>query len=301
MRDSRGGRSIRFAAVPSRFSRRSVLLAGAGLTVAAACGGDKNSGVTVDPDDIKPSEPGDASLVVASYLHAAAPNQRVALAMVRADGPERLSEALPVTLSGPGGARTVTPTLHTDGIDLPYLLFRHDFPTAGVYTASARYKGRPVQAAIQVQAPEQIKVPQAGQPFPSVPTPTTADGRGVNPICTRQPACGLHELSLDAALAEKRPLVVQFSTPALCQSQLCGPVLENMLAVKDSVGDKARFLHIEIYTDLTGKTLSPAVQAFKLEVEPFMFLVGADGVVQDRLDNAFDRVEARDAISRLVG
>lgn len=284
----------------SRLSRRSVLLAGAGLALASACGDDKKSGVTVDPDDIQPSGPGDASLVVASYLHAAAPNQRVTLAMVRADGPERLTEALPVTLSGPGGARQVMPTLHADGIDLPYLLFRHDFAAAGVYTASTRYKGRPVQAAIQVQAPEQVKVPQAGQPLPSVPTPTAADGRGVNPICTRQPACALHEVSLDAALAEKRPLVVLFSTPALCQSQLCGPVLENVLAVKESVGDKARFLHVEIYTDLTGKTLTPAVQAFKMEVEPFLFLVGADGVVRDRLDNAFDRAEAREAISQLV-
>jgi hypothetical protein len=160
--------------------------------------------------------------------------------------------------------------------------------------------GKTLTAPLQVVDPSAVQVPVPGRPMVRVATPTVADGRGVNPVCTRQPACPLHDVSLDAALDEHRPLAVLFSTPALCQSRLCGPVLDRLLEQRDAFGSKVRFLHVEIYTDLGGKTLVPAVEAYHLEGEPFLFLAGADGVVRERLDNAYDRGELRGALDRLV-
>jgi hypothetical protein len=81
---------------------------------------------------------------------------------------------------------------------------------------------------------------------------------------------------------------------------LCGPVLGNLLAARDEFGAKVRMLHVEIYTDLSGKTIAPAVEAYGLESEPFLFLAGADGMVRERLDNAYDKAEVRDALARLT-
>lgn len=69
----------------------------------------------------------------------------------------------------------------------------------------------------------------------AVPTPTIADARGTNPICTRQPQCPFHNVSLDAALKERRPLVVLFATPARCQTDTCGPVLDVLLEERAAI------------------------------------------------------------------
>jgi hypothetical protein len=137
-----------------------------------------------------------------------------------------------------------------------------------------------------------------------VATPLPTDHRGVDPICTRQPACPLHDVSLDSALAEGRPTAVLFSTPALCQSRTCGPVLEILLGEVPRYASKVRFLHVEVYKSLqsnfTEADLTPGMKAYGLYFEPVLFLAGADGVIRSRLAGPFDRTEARAALDALV-
>jgi hypothetical protein len=281
-------------------TRRSFLLAGAGVAasaVVAAC--SKGGSKVIKVDSSVPPGTG-ASLVVASYLHVAGIDQRVTVAVLKGDGGG--------VFTGPGaGAATITindqpvpATLHAEGISLPYYLMRYRFPQAGIYTVKAKVGGTVVQAPLQVVDAASTQTPFPGRPLVKVPTPTVAAPLGVNPVCTRQSACPLHDVSLDVAMAEKKPIALLFATPALCQSQLCGPVLDSLLAQKDAFAGKIRFLHCEIYTDLSGKTGVPAVDAFHLDSEPFLFLAGADGIVRDRLDNAYDKAELTDALSKLA-
>jgi hypothetical protein len=134
----------------------------------------------------------------------------------------------------------------------------------------------------------------------SVPTPTLAKPLNVDPLCTDQPPCPFHETSLDQALAQHRPVALIFATPALCTSKFCGPTLDNLAAVHAPFAAKVTFIHCEIYTDLTGTVSTPPVLAYHLEHEPMLLLAGADGRVHERIDNAFDRVEATDALNRLL-
>jgi hypothetical protein len=282
--------------------RRSFLLATAGLAVAAACNRPGSDKPAIEVDDT--GDDGDApiSLVVPSYVHVTGIDQRVTLALIRGEEPVRLTDSLDVVFETPDGKELrARSEVHTDGIDLPYLLVRRRFETPGPHVARVRYRGKDRTAAVLVEDPAKVQVPIPGRPLIAAATPTVADNRGVSPICTRDPICPLHDVSLDAALDEKRPIALLFSTPALCQSQLCGPVLENLLSQHAAFGSRVRFLHVEIYTDMSGKTLAPAVQAYHLESEPFLFLADAQGVVRDRLDNAYDRVEVQAALERLVG
>ncbi len=281
----------------SPLDRRQFLLAAAGLTVAAACGGsDDGADVQVTSTTTTPET--QLNLLVASYVHVAGIDQRVTLAFLQGDtSPLKPTSPVSITIGG----QDLPSVLHDDGIELPYLLLRHRFAQPGFTTVRASYEGRTAEAALQVMDPASTMVPFPGKPMVSVPTPTPGDPRGVNPICTQQPACPLHDVSLDAALAERRPLAVLFATPALCQSRLCGPVLDNLLAQRGAFADRVRFLHVEIFTSLDrGAATTEAVQAYHLQQEPFLFLAGADGVVRERLDNAYDRVEAREALERLV-
>ncbi|MGH9282986.1 MAG: hypothetical protein ACRD0S_08615, partial [Acidimicrobiales bacterium] len=273
----------------------------AGLMVAAACGGGDDG----DGEVARVTTPGgdtegkalNAQLV--SYVHVAGIDQRIVLGVINdaGTGPVALDDTAEVTI----GDAPVEASLHTgNGTPVPYLLVRHRFDTSGPAVAKVTFKGRSGEAGIDVKDPSSVQVPFPGKPLVSTPSPTTANPLGVDPICTQDPPCPLHEISLDAALAEQRPLALLFSTPALCQSRFCGPVLENLLSQQAEFGDRVRFLHVEIYADRGGKELAPTVKAYNLPGEPVLFLAGAGGVVRERLDNAFDRVEAKAALEQLV-
>ena len=299
----------------AEISRRAFLAAGAtslGAVALAACaGGGRSAPIKVDQGDAGPSGAGGVNLVIASYIHVVGIEQRVTIAFLKGDGPVTPVGPVQVAFRREGGKAgpALAASAHHDGPDehdpagskgLDYYVVRNRFDQDGVWYARTTYKGRTLEAPLMVSAAEGAAVPYPGRPLISTPTPTVADGRGVNPICTRQPACPLHDISLDEALPERRPLAVLFSTPALCQSRLCGPTLDNLLSLRDEYAARVRFLHVEIYTDLTGKTLAPAVQAFHLDQEPILFLAGADGVVRDRLDNAVDAAEMRQALDKVL-
>ena len=281
-------------------SRREFLLAGAGLAVATACGGkgDDDGVVAKVSDPTGSTAARGLNLVVATYYHVAGIDERVTAAIINAEGSGSVALDGPVQLTIDG--QPVESTIHQDGIPLPYLLAYHRFAAPGVAELGVTFKGRTGTAAIEVVDPSALKVPIPGKPMIAAPSPTSADTLGVDPICTADPICPMHEVGLDAALAEKRPLAVLFSTPARCQSRLCGPVLDTLVAQRAAFADRVRFLHVEIYKARTGTELAPTVDAYALAQEPVLFLAGDDGIVRERLDNAYDRVEAQAALERLV-
>lgn len=279
-------------------SRRTFLGATAALAVASACGGGGRQAASTTTTAPQP-----LNLVVGSFQVLAGSEQRVAFGVLNGQRPVPDKTEVEVSFAAVGEpAGEFSPaTRRDDGIEeRPLYVAHHTFAAPGMYTATARVGRRTAEAAVQVIDPATSKVPVPGQPLPSFPTPTTADPRGVNPICTRQTPCPWHDISLDAALAEGKPIVLLVATPALCQSAVCGPVLDILLDVKADFESSVRFIHAEVFTDSSGKTTTAAVQALKLENEPFLFLIGADGLVRERFDGPYDRAEARAALASLT-
>lgn len=290
--------------MPNELTRRSVLLAGAGLALAAC--GKKTQVIDAGTTTTDGRRKTDLSVVLASFQPLVGTNQRLAFAVLNdKQRPLKGVSEVEVAFSAaakPEYTKRIKATLHSEGIeDRPFFAANPDFDQAGPWTFRVYVDGSHADAAFEVADPKKVAVPVPGAAMIATPTPTAADPRGVEPFCTRDPVCPFHEISLDAALAEKRPLVALFATPALCQSATCGPVLDILMAEAPTFADRVRFLHVEIFSDSTGKVLAPAVKAYHLENEPFLFLAGADGKVRDRLDGPFDRSDARDYLSRLVG
>lgn len=139
-------------------------------------------------------------------------------------------------------------------------------------------------AALQIRTPEESPLPAPGAQAPAVATPTTADPMGMAQLCTQSPPCGMHEISLDQALREGRPVAITFATPAYCQTAVCGPsvaALEEVRSERDW-GDIA-FIHVEIYSD-EGVTVADPVREWELPSEPWLFTIGGDGSIQGRAD-----------------
>ncbi|HZN13261.1 MAG TPA: hypothetical protein VFB78_03255 [Acidimicrobiales bacterium] len=279
-------------------SRRTFLAASAGLVV-AACGKDKKADVTATPT----TESNELSIVPGAQQVLAGIDERVPFLVFQGQTPTVAHPAEVGFAAGPKGqyGPGIKAEAHRDGIETrPYYLVRQTFPAAGLYRMGVNIAGGSAEAAFEVVDPATVKTPIPGKPLPSVKTPTVADPMGVNPICTASPACPWHDVSLDAALKQKRPVVFYVGTPARCQTKTCGPVLNVLQSLRAEFEPKARFVHLEVYTSLTGDTTIPAIDELHLESEPWIFLVGADGVIRDRYAGPVDRTEARAGLAKLT-
>lgn len=146
------------------------------------------------------------------------------------------------------------------------------------------------------------RVPKIGQEAPLVHTPTPDDvGNDLSKITTRIPPDTQHEVDYADVLG-KEPIVLLFATPQFCQSRVCGPVVDVAEQVKQVYGDKAAFIHMEIYNDNDpNKGVRPQVRAFRLPSEPWLFAIGADGRIEDTIEGAFGVQELTRVVRKLVG
>ena len=286
-------------------SRRTFLLGSAGAAALAACGGG-------DDGDAAPAEPTEEEglPLLRFFPDGQRPGEEVRLAFgvaaedggVAPDAPARLR----FTFVPDGGGDAVGPIAvdrHDAGVPRPYYPVRVTLPKEGVYDVRAEGGKTAFSSAVTALKSAAAPVPAAGDSLPTVASPTVDDPKGVEPICTAEPACPLHEVSLDAALAEGRPVALLVSTPAFCQTAICGPVLDLFVEQQETFGDRVAMIHAEVYPDPYGESATSetteVVRALGLTYEPALFLVGADGAVVDRLDTIFDRDEIRTAMERL--
>jgi hypothetical protein len=132
------------------------------------------------------------------------------------------------------------------------------------------------------------RVPRPGQKAPLIHTPTAADvGGDLSKITTRIPPDNQNKVDYADVLG-KEPIILLFATPQFCQSRVCGPVVDVAEQVKQLYGDKAAFIHMEIYNENNPqKGYRPQVRAFRLPTEPWLFAIGREGVVKDAIEGAF--------------
>lgn len=141
-----------------------------------------------------------------------------------------------------------------------------------------------------------------GEKAPVVSTLTTDDVADVAEIDTRVPASTMHEEDLADVLGEK-PVVLSFATPALCQSRICGPVVDVAEQVKRDVeGEDVAFIHQEIYVDNDiQKGSRPQVEAYRLPSEPWLYVIDRDGRVSTVIEGAYSVSELRAAVDKVIG
>ena len=93
-----------------------------------------------------------------------------------------------------------------------------------------------------------------------------------------------------------------FATPQFCQSRVCGPVVDVAEQVKQLYGDKAAFIHMEIYNDNDpDKGVRPQVRAFHLPSEPWLFAIDREGTVSAVIEGAFGVDELTKAVKGATG
>jgi len=123
----------------------------------------------------------------------------------------------------------------------------------------------------------------------------------VKAIDTRVPPGTMHDASFADVLGQK-PTVLLFATPQLCQSRVCGPVVDVAEQLKRTYGDRVQFIHQEVFVDNTvDKGLRPPLRAFALRTEPWLFAVDARGRIATRLEGSFGFDAMERAIKSALG
>jgi hypothetical protein len=170
---------------------------------------------------------------------------------------------------------------------------------AAIVKEDGELKGTPLPGAAVVG--EFHRVPRPGQQAPVIHTPTAQDAGGeLSKITTRVPPDTQNKVDYAEAL-EKEPIVLLFATPQFCQSRVCGPVVDVAEQAKQEYGDKAAFIHMEIYKDNDpGQGVSPQVRAFHLPTEPYLFTIDRRGVVRDAVEGAFGLKLMHEAIDKAI-
>jgi hypothetical protein len=145
-------------------------------------------------------------------------------------------------------------------------------------------------------------IPAVGQRPPRIHTPTVADvGGNVGQIDTRSPHDDMHKVDFADVLG-KEPIVLIFATPALCQSRVCGPVVDVAEQVEHETGDGVDFIHMEVYNHNNASDgLRPQMRAFGLLTEPWVFVIDRKGIVRARIQGAFDATELTSAVRQVAG
>ena len=165
-----------------------------------------------------------------------------------------------------------------------------EFERAGRHYALAVTKvgEQLVAAPAQVQVRRESPVPEVGEAAPRVETDTVASAGNEEAVDTRRPtAPELHQTSF-RDVAGKKPVALLFATPQLCQSRVCGPVVDIALQLKREYGDRVEFIHQEVYEDNdVDKGLRKPLTAYGLPTEPWLFAIDANGKVAARLEGSF--------------
>jgi hypothetical protein len=196
------------------------------------------------------------------------------------------------TVSDPDAARSV------------YVAELPIWDTGGFTIAALAELGKSLVATspTQITVSDSSDVPDVGDHAIKVHTPTRASvGGDISEIDTRIPPDSMHDVDLADALDRHRPILLLFSTPALCRSRVCGPVTDIAEQVKGDYGRRVDFIHMEIYRDNDpSKGLRPQVRAWHLQTEPFAFAINRRGIIVERLEGAFSAGELRAVVRKAL-
>jgi hypothetical protein len=99
----------------------------------------------------------------------------------------------------------------------------------------------------------------------------------------------------------RKPVVLVFATPLLCQSRVCGPTVDVAEQVKGEFGDRVAWVHQEIYVDnVVKRGLRPQVRRWRLLTEPWVFAIDRHGTIVARAEGAVSVPELTAMVRRAL-
>jgi hypothetical protein len=157
------------------------------------------------------------------------------------------------------------------------------------------------EATFVIEVLGQSLAPAIGEAAPASQNRTVADtdlsklnsGHETNPA--------LYQMTVAEAIANDKPTVVGFITPGLCQTEWCTPVLGTVETAWAEVGaERANFIHIEVYSDFQALTLVPEMGEWRLNTEPWVFVLDENGRIAAKFSGPVSPQELNEVLRPLL-
>jgi hypothetical protein len=146
-------------------------------------------------------------------------------------------------------------------------------------------------------------VPAVGQAAPASHNPTAKEADPTT-IDSGRPPDDMHQISIADAIAQHRATLVVFASPAFCTSRICGPEVKVVQSLEPTYRDRLTFIHVEIYRDFvpdaSKRQLAQTVVDWRLQTEPWIFLIDSKGIIQARFEGPTASDEVKTAIDTLL-
>jgi hypothetical protein len=281
--------------------------------ILAACGGSSTSPEATTP---KPDAP--LQIIVPGTDTAVGPN-RLVVALLDAQGSPFGSASVRLRFyhadgPTPNAVKSELPAMwlgDTLNIAQPVYSGRPSFDAPGKWDVEAIATRDGVERTSgkgRFIVKSRTDVPNLGDAAPLSRQATLADAPIEQLTSERPPGDpDFYRLTIADAIAQKKPLLVLFSTPAFCQTRTCGPQLDVAQELKQRYGAQMNFIHVEIFErpDLLlagqGKAKGrAAVLQWRLPSEPWLFLIDADGKIFDRFEGYAPGAEVEPRMKALL-
>jgi hypothetical protein len=193
------------------------------------------------------------------------------------------------------------------------------FDRPGIWnvTVTADVEGLAQELPATIEVFDESPIPAPGDRAPRTETLTMDSDVRLGAIDSMADASGevpdpeLHRTTIADAIRAGRPALVLFGTPAYCTSEMCGPEVLELQQLAAEFPDRAEFIHVEIwkqYEPPETQVINRGAADWLLWerpdgtpelTEPWLYLIGADGVIVDRWGSLFDAEEVASALQAL--
>jgi hypothetical protein len=179
-----------------------------------------------------------------------------------------------------------------------------NFTRAGLWGIEilAREKGRSATVArTTVSVVDTSQTPAVGSPAPRSRNLIAGDVKNLREIDTSlRPDPRLHRVRIADAIAQGKPQLIVFATPQFCTSRMCGPVVDIVRTLLAAYGKRLTFIHQEIWQDFAEKKMFPTVEEWRLDTEPWVFVVDGKGIIRAKFEGLVTVPEIESALQQIL-
>ena len=157
----------------------------------------------------------------------------------------------------------------------------------------------PVRLAVTVE--KAAATPAVGSAAPRSRNIIARDVKNLRQIDTSQkPDARLHQVRIADAIAQGKPQLIVFATPQFCTSRMCGPVVDIVRTLFPAYGKRVAFTHQEIWQDFAEKKMFSTVEEWRLDTEPWIFVVDGQGIIRAKFEGLVTERELEAALQQML-
>jgi hypothetical protein len=179
-----------------------------------------------------------------------------------------------------------------------------EFPRAGEWgleIVARQGSGAPAISRLSVVVQQTSLTLPVGSPAPKSRNLIAGDVKDLRQIDTSsRPDPRLHQVRIADAIAMGKPQLIVFATPQFCTSRMCGPVVDIVRTLLPVYGKQVAFTHQEIWQDFAEKKVFPTVVEWRLQSEPWIFVVDGQGIIRAKFEGLITERELETALQNVL-